>query len=79
MLANSINHYMSIQHQETLNRIVSEEEMVYIKTFNLKPVKEGNQWMVLLGETIQDGICGFGDTPIKAVLDFNMNFRTQKP
>ena len=77
-LMNSINHYMSIQHQEKLSQIISEEEMVYIKTFNLTPFKDGNQWCVLLGGNLQDGICGFGDTPILSVLDFNRNFRTLK-
>jgi len=39
----------------------------------LKPSikKDGNQWCVLYGENIQEGICGFGDTPYKAILSFN--------
>lgn len=28
----------------------------------LKPYKDGNQWCILIGDNIQDGICGFGDT-----------------
>jgi len=32
---------------------------------------EGNQWCVLYGENLQDGITGFGDTPYLAVLAFN--------
>ena len=77
-LMNSVNHYMSIQHQEKLSQIISEEEMVYVKTFNLIPFKDGNQWCVLLGGDLQSGISGFGETPIMAVLDFNRNFRMEK-
>lgn len=74
MLANSINHYESIQHQEKLNLIVSEQEMLFVKTFNLIPFKDGDMWCVLLGSNIQEGIVGFGNSPLKAVLDFNKNF-----
>ena len=74
MLANSIDHKITIQHQEELNYIIMKQEMHYMSVFNLKPVKEGSVWMVLLGDNIQEGICGFGETPLKAVLDFNTNF-----
>ena len=77
-LMNSVNHYMSIQHQEKLSQIISEEEMVYVKTFNLIRFKEGNQGSVLHGGDLQSGISGFGETPIMAVLDFNRNFRMEK-
>jgi hypothetical protein len=74
MLANAINHYESIQHQEKLNLIIAKQDMVFIESFGLKPYKDGSEWCVLLGDNIQDGICGFGETPLKAVLDFNKNF-----
>lgn len=74
MLANSINHYESIQHQEKLNLIISEQELLIVKTFQLKPFKDGDQWCVLLGEDLQVGIAGFGETPMKAILDFNSAF-----
>jgi len=32
---------------------------------------DGNQWCALYGENIQDGVAGFGDSPEKAVEDFN--------
>ena len=39
--------------------------------YGLIPYKDGNQWCVLLGENIQDGICGFGDTPVAAIYEFD--------
>lgn len=32
---------------------------------------DGDQWCVLWGENLQDGVAGFGDTAYLAVLDFN--------
>lgn len=52
LLANSIDHHESIRHQEKLNLIISEQEMVYVKTFNLVPFKDGNSWCVLLGDDL---------------------------
>lgn len=39
----------------------------------LKPVisLDGNQWSVLHGDNLQDGVAGFGDTVYLAVLSFN--------
>jgi len=33
--------------------------------------RDGNQWCVLYGDNLQDGVAGFGDSPALAVLDFN--------
>jgi hypothetical protein len=73
-LANWINNYQSAQHYEQLNLIQSEIEMVYVKTYNLIPFKDGDNWCVLLGTNIQEGIAGFGDTPLRAIRDFNKHF-----
>jgi hypothetical protein len=47
-----------------------------VLTESLKPTitKDGNKWCVLLGENLQVGIAGFGDTPYQAILDFNSAF-----
>lgn len=39
---------------------------------------DGNKWCALYGENIMEGICGFGDTPDKAMLDFDKNWLKQK-
>lgn len=44
-------------------------EEVLIKA-GLKPYKDGNQWCVLLGDNIQEGICGFGNTIEDALYAF---------
>lgn len=76
MLANSIDHYQSIQHQEQLNLIIAQQEYLLVKTYGLVPFRDGDQWCVLLGEDIQTGIVGFGDSPNDAVLAFYKAFHT---
>lgn len=46
----------------------------------LKPklFPDGNQWCALYGDNIQEGLCGFGDTPAKAVVDFDTNYFNQR-
>jgi hypothetical protein len=39
---------------------------------------DGNQWCALYGENIQEGVCGFGDTPNLASYDFDNNWYGQK-
>jgi hypothetical protein len=35
-------------------------------------------WCCLYGANIQEGFCGFGETPDKAMRDFDKNFYYQK-
>lgn len=46
----------------------------------LKPrmFPDGNAWIALYGENIQEGICGCGDTPLAASYDFDNSFFNQK-
>ena len=44
-------------------------EEILIKV-GLKPYKDGDQWCILVGDNIQDGICGFGDTIEDALYEF---------
>ena len=36
---------------------------------------DGNQWCVLYGDNLQDGVAGFGDSPAKAMQDFDNNWQ----
>ena len=52
---------------------IAQEQQEFNLVAILKPTvqKDGNQWCVLYGEDLQTGIAGFGDSPQKAILDFN--------
>lgn len=39
-------------------------------TLGLKPFRDGNQWCLLWGANIQEGVCAFGDSPWQAVQNF---------
>lgn len=40
---------------------------------------DGNQWCALYGENLQEGVCGFGDTPELAAIDFDNAWLAGKP
>lgn len=65
------NHDKNLTHQSEMNALIEAEEMNLIRILKPKIFIDGNQWCVLYGNNIQDGICGFGETPRKAVYDFN--------
>lgn len=56
---------------------LEEARVVQIAEYNLVALLrpsisiDGNQWCVLYGENLQDGVAGFGDTAFEAVLAFN--------
>ena len=43
---------------------------------SMKPkiFRDGDMWCCLLGDNIQEGICGFGETPAKACSNFDLAF-----
>jgi len=45
--------------------------------FKLKAIicKDGDQWCVLFGANIQDGIAGFGGSTWEAIMNFKQEFR----
>lgn len=53
------------------NAAIESAEMNLIALLKPRIFIDGNQWCVLYGENLQDGVCGFGDTPRLAVYDFN--------
>ena len=65
--------------QSELSVAIETEEMnLFIL---LKPTlqRDGNQWCVLYGKDLQDGIAGFGASPMKAIWDFNKSWAEELP
>lgn len=58
-------------HESRLSAAVEAEEMNLLVLLKPRIFIDGDQWCVLYGENLQDGIAGFGLTPRKAVWDFN--------
>ncbi len=63
--------YVTKIEESKLNAAVEAEEMTLFSMLKPKIYRDGNLWCVLYGENIQEGICGFGDTPRQAVWAFN--------
>lgn len=67
-----MSHLIQEQYWESeLARSVQMEE--YALFAQLRPLitQDGDQWCVLYGKNLHDGIAGFGDTPYLAVLAWN--------
>jgi len=62
---------------EEMRNVADEQRRPFVL---LKPNmgKDGNQWSALYGDNIQEGICGYGDTPEDAARDFDNNWNRQK-
>jgi len=63
-----------LTHQSEMNALIEAEEMNLVKLLNPRIFIDGGKWCVLHGGNIQNGVCGFGDTPRKAIIDFNKSF-----
>lgn len=66
--------YTDRQHEAAMNVLITEQEYKLVQMLKPKITKDGDQWCVLYGDNLQEGICGFGDTPYLAILDFNKSF-----
>lgn len=40
--------------------------------------KDGGMWCALLGDNLQEGVAGFGETPAKAMLAFDLAFLNER-
>lgn len=45
--------------------------------YRLVPFRDGDQWCVLLGDDLQSGIAGFGESPALAIRDFDRAMYTK--
>lgn len=56
---------------EFKNLAIQKQEMVYVEALKPKITKDGDMYCCLYGENLQEGIVGFGETPMKAIYEFN--------
>lgn len=73
------NHWQGNQIGNDISAQVQEKRQLQVIEI-LKPAfgKDGNQYFFLLGENLQDGIAGFGNTVSEAVSDFYKSYLTVK-
>lgn len=55
----------------------AERSSLWAVLLKLVPKQDGNQWCVLYGENLQEGIASFGDTPEQAMWRFDEAFASK--
>lgn len=68
---------IELQREIAETQLITAQETSSINIvshFGLVPVIDGDQWCYLLGEDLQSGVCGFGDSPFNAAADFSKSF-----
>lgn len=72
----------AINHAADMTKVIIEQAVSCYEhpsaIYRPKLFPDGNKWCALYGDNIQDGVCGFGDTPADAIHDFNNNWHNQK-
>ena len=77
MAANSIAHEAFCAGQAWQQAAAARERPSVLWKPSL--FRDGNQWCALLGENIQDGVVGFGDSPDAAMWAFDEAWREKLP
>ncbi len=78
MAANAICHAaeMSRENLRWAAEVITNEWTRPSTLMRPKVYPDGNQWCVLYGDNLQEGVAGFGDSPELAMADFDKNWRT---
>ena len=71
-------HFEMLKHQDIMAAVVERAEWNLFSLLKPTLTRDGNQWCVLHGKDLQTGIAGFGESPYKAVLDWNKNMYKKK-
>jgi len=69
--------YASGKFVEIVNQVAEDIRVSYTRpavTFRPALSIDGNQYCALFGADLQSGVAGFGDTPEKAMQDFDRNW-----
>lgn len=66
-----MSSYETILYEEKLAILEGERHHQLFAMLKPSLQRDGNQWCVLYGDNLQEGIAGFGDSPYDAVNDFN--------
>lgn len=65
------SHAQTVMEDTQLATVIQTAEYNLLAVLKPSVFRDGDQWCVMYGENLQDGIAGFGKTPYEAVLNFN--------
>lgn len=72
MVANAIIH-AATQHYQQLTDELTWPSNIYRPRLTI----DGDQWCALYGDSLEDGVAGFGSSPHAAYRDFNKQWYTE--
>lgn len=72
MAANAICHAAQMAGEEW--RVSGAQHSRPSVIFKPRLFIDGNQWCALFGESLHDGVAGFGDSPADAMYDFDVQW-----
>lgn len=72
MAANAICHAAQMSQASMQEAMALQTAPSFL--FKPKVFPDGNKWCALYGDDIQIGVAGFGDSPAKAMQDFDNNW-----
>jgi hypothetical protein len=77
IISSQVQHQNELVHYEKMSLVIEKEEYNLFSMLKPKLYKDGDQWCCLYGEDIAEGITGFGETPYKAIIDWNHNWHVK--
>jgi hypothetical protein len=72
-LFGNVQQLISIETETALNK------GSWFVILGARMFRDGNQWCALLGENIQEGVAGFGKSPLKAIQAFDKAWTEELP
>lgn len=69
--ANQDTVIINLTQEAQINYWALRQDMAITESLKPRLFIEGDKWCALYGDNLQDGVAGFGDTPLLAILDFN--------
>jgi hypothetical protein len=67
-------HFDCQRHNEEMFMLGEKRVLMVVSELKPKFSKDGDMWCFLWGETLQEGIAGFGKSPLDAAVDFFNKF-----
>ena len=64
------NRAMAQEESAREELATARRKSYWVVILGLQPMKDGNKWSFIWGNNLQEGVAGFGDTPIDAMAAF---------
>jgi len=71
-------HNEAMEHESRFRAAQIAEELAVFSALKPSIQKDGDQWCVLLGDNLQEGISAFGKSPLEAIRNFNVEMFKEK-